>query len=190
MPHFPEPSFSGDLESPEKHLPETTSTSDDPVNSTSMRRDGREFRLQEMRPSDDGCIVFTRLPPSKYLVRFQNADAPSAFPEITHDFLPSCAGDTAPSSHQEAADDFVYGLTLLESETTHEPSEPNDRVASYIEDEGGISHPWVKVSRWDGEKGKGSVQMCLNVQEPSITGRSAADAEPPLSAKDDGVYER
>jgi hypothetical protein len=137
-----------------------------------------------MTPSDNECIVSARLPPSKYLVRFRNTELLSALPKITHEFRPSCAGDMAPPSHQREADGFVNRLALLDSDTAGDLSDQNERVASYIEDEGGISHPWVKVSRWEGRKEKGMVQMCLTVQEPSIMERESVGAELPLSAQD------
>jgi len=187
MPHFPEPFLPEDLRSPNVHLPEPTSSSEDPVHSTSTAPDGGKFGLPGMATSNNGREVITRLPPSEYLVKFQNAES-TAGPDITYKFSPFYEGDTEPPSHGRAMRDFVEGLALLHSHDTagdHTALKPS--VASYIEDEDESLHPWARVTRWDGKKENGTVQMCLTVQDPLTMEKRSVDADPPLSVQDGGV---
>ena len=95
--------------------------------------------------------------------------------------MPSCEGDTAPLHHVAKVDDFVKGLVLLDQDGTNDDrSEHNPSVASYIEDEDGSWHPWVKVSRWDGEREYGTAQMYLTVRDPSVMATASVQAEPPF----------
>ena len=188
MPHFPETSLSEDLRSSVVQPPEPTSSSEDPAHSTSTAPDGGKFGLPGMATSNNGRILSTRLPPSKYLVKFQNGRSTTG-PDITYKLLHSCTGDTAPASHEGKIQDFVQGLALLDSHVAADDhSEQKPSVASYIED--AKWHPCVEVSRWDGKREPGTVQMCVTVQDPFTIERGSVDPDPPLSAQDGGLYER